>query len=180
MCSFSLSKNKMRYGSEGVPVIHLSIGQVVIAQKSVIVRTILGSCVSVVMWIPSLPLGMISHSIYPGKGAESDCRYTINAIERMCREIDKYGLTPRNVEVKLFGGGLQLIKEEVLLSSSVQSDNVESARQELARHGFTIIAQDIGGYFSREVLFYTSTGVVLHKKNPVPLSRPGEERGKHE
>ncbi len=160
----------------GVPLIHLKIGQVVIAHDSIIVRTILGSCVSVVMWIPSLPLGMISHSIYPGRGKEGDARYTINSIERMCAEVKKYGLTPRKVEVKLFGGGLQLVREETLLTANIQSDNVDSARQELARRGFTIVAQDVGGYFSREVLFYTSTGVVLHKKNRVPHSQPGNKK----
>lgn len=178
MCSFGIPENKMNY-RQGVPLIHLKIGQVVVAREKVIVRTILGSCVSVVMWVPSFSLGMISHSMYPGRGEDGDCRYTINAIERMRSELDSYGLTPRKVQVKLFGGGLQLIREEALMSVDVQSDNVDSARQELARQGFTIIAQDVGGYYSREILFYTSTGVVLHKKNSVQ-SRLQKKRGDHE
>ncbi len=146
-----------------IPVVSLQIGKVIVTKENVIIRTILGSCVSVVMFVPSKGLGIICHSIYPGRAETPDMKYTVDAIAQMDRVIRESGIAPQDVVVKLFGGGLQLIRSEHELTGSVQSENVPSAIEELKSQGYTVSAQNVGGYCSREVRFYTETGDVLLK-----------------
>ncbi len=144
--------------SDNLPVVHLHIGHVIITQKSIVIRTILGSCVSVVMWIPSEKVGMMSHSIYPGLG--SDCRYTVNAVKTMNEEVAREGLFSRDVTVKLFGGGVQKSSSGII----EMSPNVRSAENELSLLGYRVVKADTGGNYHRKILFNTDTGDVFQKK----------------
>jgi chemotaxis protein CheD len=152
---------------DSLEMVHLNIGKIVITEEPVIVRTVLGSCVSVVMFVSSNGLAMISHSIYPGSGEEGDLRYTVNSINRMDREIKRYNTTPRNVTVKLFGGGLQLTNSEKKVTQDLQSNNVQNAIDQLKHHGYRVEASSVGGNYSREIRFYTNSGTVLLKRSAI-------------
>ena len=153
--------------SEVTKMIHLKIGEVIITYKSSIIRTVLGSCVSVTMFVPATKLAMISHSIYSGEGDTGNLHYTINSIQRMDREINRNSISKRDVIVKLFGGGLQLISSESRETKDVQSDNVKCAIDELKRLGYHISTGNVGGYYSREVRFHTENGDVFLKRSKV-------------
>ncbi len=155
----------MNYSMER-SLIHLDIGKVIITREKIVIRTILGSCVSVVMFVPSEGLSLISHSIYPGSGKVTNLRYTADAINRMDKEILKNGIKPQSVTVKLFGGGQQFFNNTRKKVETVQSENVLCAINELQQHGYTISARNVGGTGSREIMFYTNSGDVLLKHSP--------------
>jgi len=148
-----------------LPVMHLGIGELAIIKSPTIIQTVLGSCVSTIMWVPSHHFSMVSHSIYPSsdrsyKTNECDCRYVNSCIERMDKEIRKRGIVQGNVIVKIFGGASQLDNNSADIGSFVVSKTVKMLKQ----YGYTIDVQETGGNQSRKLLFNSSTGDVYIRK----------------
>ncbi len=151
---------------QNLPVVHLGIGELAVARKPTIIETLLGSCVSVIMWVPGKNFALMSHSIYPGKKECGDCHYVYCCVKKMNELIIKEKLRRAEVTVKMFGGGMQMQGEvNKNYSTSVGALTSDSTEKELLTLGYTIDAKDIGGNFSRKLLFNTQTGDVFVKKS---------------
>lgn len=73
------------------------------------IRTVLGSCVAITPWHQTRRIGGMCHFMLPsrgqGRGSQVDERYCVEAIALSLRETRRTHTTPRDFEVKLFGGG---------------------------------------------------------------------------
>lgn len=146
--------------SHSVP---LNIGQVICSRDSMVVRTVLGSCVAICMHHPLTGTSAICHAIYSGSGPKGDTRYVQPCVLVMEEFIRKEGIAKSQMNVKLFGGASSLRVGHAELSV-FKNHNVESAMRALEDAGFEIQSSDTGGEQSRELYFDFKTGNVFVRR----------------
>lgn len=150
------------------------------------IRTVLGSCVSITMWHPSLLIGGMCHYMLPTRGkkksAKLDGRYADEAMEMFMREIRAAGTRPAEYQVKLFGGGNMFPDTKkprancphVPCANPITSNCRDvSCRNELTaqllvkRHGFHVHAACLGGTGNRQIFFDIWNGDVWSRHNTI-------------
>lgn len=93
----------------GVVEIFLQPGEWYFGDECTRIRTVLGSCVSVVFWHPDRLIGGMCHFVLPSRGESHarglDGRYGDEAFDLMLREIRAARTRPEDYRVRLFGGG---------------------------------------------------------------------------
>ena len=97
---------------------------------------------------------------------ELDGRYADEAITLLAKEIDAAGIPHREYQVKVFGGG-NMFPGRTNAESNVGFKNVETARNLVAKHGFNCVAEHLGGYGHRNVIFDVWDGQVWVKHAPI-------------
>ena len=135
-----------------------------------IINTILGSCVAVCLWDPTMNIGGMAHYMLPlwnGEGLASP-KYGNIAIERLLDKLLSYGSKKYNVKAKIFGGG------EVIDSQApyfyIGQRNIEIAEEMLGDMRIPILGSSTGGKLGRKIIFNTYTGEVrqryVKRQNP--------------
>jgi chemotaxis protein CheD len=158
---------------EHVPTVHLKAGEMHCADRPTLVVTVLGSCLSVILYNRRLGIGGICHGLLPSCGKQKTCsgdcaekfRYVDCAIRQMLKTFDRFGVKRSEIEVKCFGGADMFsrpIEKPGLLS--VGQQNSETAEEVMKSEGLTLTTRDVGGLQGRKILFYTHTGEVLLKR----------------
>jgi len=158
---------------EHLSTVHLKAGEMHCADRPTLVVTVLGSCLSVILYNRRLRIGGICHGLLPSCGRQKTCnghcaekfRYVDCAIRQMVKIFDRFGVKRSEIEVKCFGGADMFsrpIEKPGLLS--VGRQNSETADEVMKREGLTLARRDVGGLQGRKILFYTHTGEVLLKR----------------
>lgn len=145
--------------------IFLQPGEFYFGDRNTRIRTVLGSCVSISVWHPSLLIGGMCHYMLPSRHGSGlsridDGRYADEAFKLLLDEIGKSGTRPDEYEVKLFGGGNMFSKLVGAGHGHVGTKNVEAGRHLMKRHGFRAAADDLGGNGHRTVIFDIWSGHV--------------------
>jgi chemotaxis protein CheD len=125
-----------------------------------IVDTVLGSCVSVILYDVKIKVGGINHYMLPlwnGQGLAT-AKYGNIAIEMLIEKVLKIGATKQNIIAKVFGGAHQF---GGLLN--VGDRNIQMAIEHLLQHNIKIASKSLGGELGRKIRFNTQTGEVLMK-----------------
>jgi chemotaxis protein CheD len=137
--------------------IFLQPGDVFFGGRDTRIRTLLGSCVAITMWHPGMLAGGMCHYMLPsapsGRRNALDGRYADEAMELMLREIRMAYTTPKEYQVKLFGGGHMFSAHQAVGVEHVGTKNAEVARTLIRRHGFSIHAEQLGGGGHRSLMF---------------------------
>jgi chemotaxis protein CheD len=140
------------------------------------IRTLLGSCVSIVLWHPGLQIGGMCHYLLPRRGTTdvaqraSEGNYAEGAMQLFMRELRRTRTLPREYVAKLFGGGCMFKDRNdrgdafgvgpAEDEQGVAMQNVQAGRELLSQHGFTIMAEQVGGLGSRILIFEVWSGDV--------------------
>lgn len=150
--------------------VHLNIGDYHFDTEPVLMKTVLGSCVSVCLFDPSHPnrAGM-NHIFLPGKSSiekhDKNARYGIHAMEVLINEFLKAGIPRFKLQAKIFGGGyivdLGIKREE----DSIGTRNINFVKEFLELEKIPIVNSDVGGRFCRSVHFDTTTYEVAVRKH---------------
>lgn len=149
----------------GRDVIRLRPGDVCVGSGSEILRTTLGSCIAVCIWAPSSGIGGMNHFVLPEAGAEADlseARYGDVAMPQLLELLASRGASRRDLQVKLFGGATMLSE-----SGRTGQENMRFVRQFITSHGLRILAEDMGGRYTRQVLFFPDSGLVRLRRSLV-------------
>lgn len=153
------------------PTYYLKPGEIHFATEPARVITILGSCVSLVMYYRTRRLGAICHAMMPSMvdvRKEIDparrFQYVDGCLEWMLARFAQYHIKPQSLEIKLFGGaGLFPDRRGGEQSLAVGERNIDMALRLIDLHGLRLKAWDVGGDKGRKLIFCTSTGEVLTK-----------------
>lgn len=135
------------------------------------VRTLLGSCVSVVLWSPHARIGAMSHSLLPERPLQDasalvlDGRYGDEALHLMLDELVSLGVRPAHCRARIFGGG-DMFGATQLAWPTVGRRNGEGAREQLRRHGIEVASESLYGDGHRQVVFDIATGEVWARQTP--------------
>jgi chemotaxis receptor (MCP) glutamine deamidase CheD len=142
------------------------IGGVHAADHPQIVKTLLGSCISVCLFDPVSGVGGMNHFMLPRGGDNGNradlTRFGVHAMDCLIGAMLKLGGDRRRFVAKCFGGAHVLDTRES--EAGVPQQNIAFIRRFLADEGFRLVAEDLGGYDPRHVRFYTSTGRALVKR----------------
>jgi chemotaxis protein methyltransferase CheR len=138
----------------------IHIGDVFASREPAIVRTVLGSCVSVCLFDPDRRIGGMNHFMLPESPSPSPLpsRYGVHAMELLINEVMKLGGDRRRLEAKLVGGANVLRKGGA--SFGIGDQNVEFAQSFLARERIPVVAERVGGDQPFQVAFHTHSGRV--------------------
>lgn len=136
----------------------------IVSKTPTIVKTILGSCVSVCLFDKENRIGGMNHFMLPyWRGNElASPKYGNVAMKKMLEKVLFYGADMKNLKAKVFGGA------EVLKTSNchfkIGSLNIEMAKSFLRESEIPILSSDTGGNLGRKITFNTSTGDVFSKR----------------
>ncbi len=164
--------------------IFLQPGDFYFGERDTRIRTVLGSCISITVWHPKLLIGGMCHYMLPTRGSirldELDGRYGDEALELFLKEIRAAGTHPSEYEVKLFGGsnmftGAHCIQKDccdpfISTCKDVSCRNRNSAVLLAERHGFNVLAKNLGGSKPHNILFDLWSGHVWLKRPPKRLN----------
>jgi len=145
--------------------IYLQPGELWFGDEDTCIRTILGSCVAITLWHPHLRVGGMCHFMLPGRRrqprqAALDGRYGDDAMALLLEEIRKVGGHPREYRLKMFGGGNMFPETAHDNARHVGADNVLAARELAKQHGFECVAEHLGGFGHRHLVFSVRNGNV--------------------
>ncbi len=108
----------------------------------------------------------------PRRGAgDPDGRYADEAVQLLLREVRKMGTRPQEYQAKLFGGGsmfgVRYCEGKSCWGGDVHERNVAAGRDLVARHGFKLTAEHLGGFGHRQVVFDIWSGHAWLKHTPL-------------
>nr|WP_315397435.1 chemotaxis protein CheD [uncultured Duganella sp.] len=132
------------------------------------VRTLLGSCVSVTLWHPSLRVGAMSHFLLPGtshrKAHEKPGMYGDDAMRLLLDGLACHGVEPGRCQAKIFGGGAMFPRNDKVRDIGLQ--NGDFARAILQKHGIHVVSESLFGEGHRQLIFTIRNGEVLSRQIP--------------
>lgn len=155
-----------------LPTAYLGVSQGGVYDEPCLVRTVLGSCVSVTFFAPTARLAAIFHALLPKAEDHREVttamtcfKYVDTAIIAIFDEFSRRDIPRNRIETKVFGGaGLMQGK-----GFEVGRRNVESAFFTLDRLGVRVSASSVGGTMGRKLVFRTDTGEAFVKRINSPL-----------
>lgn len=142
-------------------------GQLYVSKKPAVIKTVLGSCISVCLWDPSLKVGGINHYMYPywdGNGLATP-QYGNVAMKSLLDAMLLAGSRRDKIIAKVFGGAMLLGGANPALH--VGKRNLGVCKTYLHRFNIHVAAEDTGGNRGRSLLFFTETGQVLLKRHRI-------------
>jgi len=151
--------------------VFLHPGEWKFADQRFVISTLLGSCVSIVLWHPQLQLGGMCHYLLPRRGERGSntlsARYGDEAMLLLLREVLATGRPLREFQVKLIGGAAILATMDAdVFGNDIAMRNVDMARQLARQLGLDVQAEDMGGNSPRMVVFDVQSGDVWVRLSP--------------
>jgi len=160
--------------------VFLQPGEFFVGDAGYRVRTLLGSCVSVVLWHPRQRIGSMSHFLLASRGGRSvmelDGKYGQESMWLMLRELTRAGVNTAQCEAKIFGGGNMFPNQTTAASANVGRNNGEAARRMLEGCQIPIVSQSLYGVGHRQVIFDIATGHVWSRQVK-PVAADGSDMG---
>lgn len=160
--------------AEPLPRHYLYPGMLFVHRSPHLITTVLGSCVSVCLWNETSRVGGINHYLLPlwnGEGLPTP-KYGNIAITKLIEKVMAHSGPNDKLIAKVFGGASMWEKAEGLLAIGLR--NIELAQELLDRHNVPIVASDLGGSQGRKVIFNTSDGSVLMRRQRGLRLNPGD------
>jgi chemotaxis protein CheD len=157
----------MSRGWHQVNYIYLKPGELACAKRPTVISTILGSCVSIVLYAPRIRMGCMCHAVLPDSRGVCGTKFVDEAISAMLGKFDRMKIARDEIVIRLFGGGEVLSgihRKAATITIAVGHLNVAAAREAVEWEGLTIAASDVGGCQGRKIIFYAHTGEVFVKK----------------
>ncbi|MDN5304607.1 MAG: chemotaxis protein CheD [Fusobacteriaceae bacterium] len=131
-------------------------GYLFFSKEKYIIKTILGSCVSVCLYDKKLKFGGMNHYIFTlddeDTNIASNGKYSTNYL---IKTFLKNGSNLNDLEATIIGGASSKI-----IHSNIGIDNIDVAIKTLKKYKIYIKHKDIGGYRGRRVMFNNFTGNV--------------------
>jgi chemotaxis protein CheD len=154
--------------------VHIIQGEFfVTADPSVMVTTILGSCVAACIRDPKAGVGGINHFLLPGdlgrtKSAEAE-RMGVHLMEMLVNGLLKAGARRERLEAKLFGGA-----RTVRSHSDIGKNNADFAQRFLKDEGIAHIGGSTGGLQGRRIQYWPVSGRArqIFLVGPAEIERP--------
>lgn len=148
-------------------VVNIFVGEYYITDKSEIISTLLGSCVSVCLMDTSNNVYGMNHFLLPGNiedkvDISESARFGVHSMEQLITSMEKIGAERKYIQAKMFGGGK--IIDVISNAITVNIDNINFTRYFLTSHGIPLMSEDVGGVEGRRIYFNTFDGSVYVEK----------------
>ena len=150
--------------TEPVREIYLQPGQFCFGKGMLRISTLLGSCISIILWHPLLAHGGMCHYMLPTRKRPRgitvlDGKYGDEAMELFMLELGKRKTTPEQYRVHVYGGG-NMFDDHVPDVKDIGRQNIEMGQALLAAYGFVLTDGHFGSFGHRRISFDVWTGEV--------------------
>ena len=159
----------IRYsGKYGKSIKIIYPGEFHVSGSNEFIGTLLGSCVAVCLFDREKGISGMNHIMLPGRITKADVfsdrtsKYGITAINQLVSSMKSMGASKSKMEAKIFGGGHVLAGEKSM--NTIPSDNVRLAMLMMELEDIPVVQSDVGGQYTRKVLFDVQTGNVYLKR----------------
>ena len=144
--------------SSGHLEVFVNPGEFYFGAGDIRITTILGSCVSITLWHARHRHGGLCHFVLDSRGVASghlDGKYADEAVALFMAELAKRATHPSEYQAKIFGGGdmFSTEKRKGRAAGDIGVRNIEAARHLMKRHGFSVVAENVGGFGHRRIMF---------------------------
>ena len=156
--------------------IFLQPGEWHVGDRGTRIRTILGSCVSLVLWHPQRSIGGMCHYMLPsrpdGTAKELDGRYADEAMELMLRDLHRTGTRVADYQAKIFGGANMFPGKIASTGIQIGVRNIQAAHHIVHSRNLNCVTEHTAGVGHRNLIFDVATGCVWVKQlNPATIER---------
>jgi len=153
-----------------IATVSVAIGQWAVAAAPVRIRTLLGSCVGVVLYDRVIKVGGLAHIVLPeARGAvDHPGKYADTAIPRMIDDIDRrLGAKAKSRLVAKLVGGASMFRvssaQDANPGLNIGQRNQEAIEQILDELRIPVLARDLGGEAGRRMTLDTASGMIAIK-----------------
>jgi chemotaxis protein CheD len=132
--------------------VELMPGEVALGQQGDQLKTLLGSCVSVILTDPRRTIGVMCHIVHVGKPNVANAKNTAYgevAMKEMFARLRSVGVNPTQCDAYVFGGGNMFPK--LFDVRHVGDANVDWVLDYLHDHGIHLVDHCLGGNGYRKV-----------------------------
>lgn len=136
----------------GAKTVELMPGDVALGQAGDRLRTLLGSCVSVILTDPRRTVGAMCHIVHVSRPTAANARNTTYgqpAMNHMFSRLRSVGVNPALCDAYVFGGGNMF--PDLFQSRSVGNANVDWVLDFLDASGVAVVDHCLGGKGYRKV-----------------------------
>ena len=133
-------------------VVELMPGEVALGLSGTQFKTLLGSCVSVVLTDPRRTVGSMCHIVHvgaPNAQNRHNPAYGVVAMHDMFTRLRALGVNPRMCQAFVYGGGNMF--PQIISSRPVGESNAQWVFDYLTHHGIAVVDQCVGGNGYRKV-----------------------------
>lgn len=131
------------------------------SDPSVVLTTILGSCVAACLCDAQAGIGGMNHFLLPGEDVENrpasaalaTQRYGVHLMELLVNALLKKGASRARLQAKLFGGAIMIRG-----LTDIGEKNAMFAEKFLRAEGIPIVGGSLRGDFGRRIQFWPATG----------------------
>jgi chemotaxis protein CheD len=153
--------NKPQTLSQPVPsgVVELMPGDVAAGLVGDQFKTLLGSCVSVILTDPRRTVAAMCHIVHVGRTNESNAKntaYGTAAMAEMFRRLRTMGSNPKMCEAYVFGGGNMF--PQFFNGKHIGAVNADWVLDYLHEHGIEVVDHCLGGNGYRKVSWTVGAG----------------------
>jgi chemotaxis protein CheD len=177
-----LARNLYHDGQFGIDTAKLLPGEYYVTTQTMVLVTVLGSCVAACIRDSQLGIGGMNHFMLPESVHEADnplsssARYGTYAMEILINELIKLGARRNKLQAKVFGGGNVL---RGFTATNVGERNAAFVLEYLKTENIPILAQDLVDIYPRKVYFFPEDGRVMVRKlrslhNTTIMKREGD------
>jgi chemotaxis protein CheD len=161
----------MPFLEQDIPIIYLKPGEIHFSHEPSKIITILGSCVSIIMYNKYKRIGAICHAVMPSlemamtnkRSVKDAFQYVDSSVEWMLSRFEEFGIKRGDIEVKIFGGAEIFFDNKKSSNIAVGRKNVEAAVRIIKHKELKLRAWNVGGNKGRKLIFHTDTGEVFTK-----------------
>ena len=153
-------------------VLHVIQGSHTVSDDAtVVLTTILGSCVAACLWDPVAGVGGMNHFLLANRPEEGGAgyRYGSHAMELLINDLLKKGAVRTRLRAKLFGGAMMQSS-----FGKIGRENADFALRFVRDEGFALESQSLLGTQARRIRFVPTTGTAqqrLVSETDVPAVR---------
>lgn len=137
----------------------VGMGEIEVVSGEQVLKTLLGSCIGLVIHDQRLKVGGMAHVILPrsdGKSAPPG-KYADTAVSELLRLIQLQGGRPRHLFAKLAGGSNMFSTNG---PNRIGDQNLAAVEWHLKSLGIPVLGRHCGGNLGRRMTFFVETGRV--------------------
>jgi len=142
-----------------LPERKVSMGEIEVARGAFMLRTLLGSCVGLVVYDLKNQVGGLAHIVLPTSNGQTSLpgKYADTALAELLKQIRELGGRERQLSAK-FAGGANMFATTG--PASIGDQNIGAVEQLLKSAGIPVMGRHCGGKSGRRLAFEVDTGRV--------------------
>ncbi len=143
-------------------------GDVALGLRGDTLKTLLGSCVAIILTDPKRTVGTMCHIVHTSPSRRQDAKAGLHAeaaLQRMCALLLQRGINAAMCEAYIFGGGNMF--PDLVGGPHVGDTNAQWAIQNLQDMGVRVVQVDVGGAAYRQLTWTVGTQAPMARVVPL-------------